>query len=227
MKQGLVARNVAKLIDLPHIERYEGQVLTVEQARKLLEVARGSRLDALLLVAITTGIRQGELVALHWNDVDLDKGALQIRHNLAWVSGMGYVEGEPKTKKGRRRIVLPCMVVEALKEHKERQEQARIKMGDRWQERGLVFCNLSGSFFNPNHVRLLFKKLLKAAGLPDVRFHDLRHDAATVLLAAKVYLKVVSELLGHISTRSKTLTLEDIYEHVSPEIQLHSCNTPF
>ncbi len=95
-------------------ERYEGQVLTVEQARKLLEVARGSRLDALLLVAVTTAMRQGELVALRWSDVDLEKGILQVRHNLAWVRGMGYVEGEPKSKKGRRKIALSGPVIEAI-----------------------------------------------------------------------------------------------------------------
>src|SRR2546421_653383 len=130
----MVARNVAKLVDLPHAERYEGQILTVEQARKLLEAARGSNLDALLLVALTTGMRRGELVALRWNDVDLEKGIVQVRHNLTWVHGMGYVEGEPKSKAGRRKIMLSSVVVAALKEHKMRQEEARIKMGDRWQE---------------------------------------------------------------------------------------------
>ncbi len=96
-------------------------------------------------------------MALRSNDVDLEKGVLQVRHNLTWVSGIGYVEGEPKTKKGRRRIVLPGVVVDTLKEHKEMQEQARAKMDDRWQELSLVFCNTSGGFFNPSLVRLLFK----------------------------------------------------------------------
>jgi len=215
LKQGFVGRNVAKLVELPSVERYEGQVLTVEQARKLLEVARGSRLDAVLLVALTTGMRRGELVALHWSDVDLEKGVLQVRYTLSRVRGMGYVEGEPKTKKGRRKILLPSVVVEALREHKTRQGQARVKMGDRWKEYGLVFCNMYGSFFNPDHVWYLFKKLLKAAGLPSVRFHDLRHSAATVLLAAGVPLKVVSELLGH----SSVAITVDIYAHVLPEMQ--------
>lgn len=215
MKWGLVARNVANLADVPQAERYEGQVLTVEQARKLLEAARGSRLDALLLVAVTTGMRQGELVALRWSDLDLEKGILQVRHNLTWVRGMGYVEGEPKTKKGRRKIVLSSVVIEALKAHRVRQEEARIKMGDRWQDRGLVFCNVYGGYWHGNRVWLFFKKLLKGAGLPDVRFHDLRHGAATVLLAAGVDLKVVSELLGH----SSVAITADIYAHVLPEQQ--------
>jgi integrase len=128
---------------------------------------------------------------------------------------MGYVEGEPKSKAGRRKILLSSVVVRALKEHQMRQEEARVKMGARWQEHGLIFCNIYGSYFNPGHVWYLFKKLLKAAGLPNVRFHDLRHSVATVLLAAGVDLKVISELLGH----SSVAITADIYAHVLPEMQ--------
>ncbi len=215
LKQGLIGRNVAKLVDLPHIERFEGQILTVEQARKLLKVAQGSRYDVLLLIAITTGMRLGELVALRWVDVDLERGMLQVRHTVSHVPGMGYVEGEPKTKAGRRKILLSSVVVEALKEQKPRQEQVRIKAGNRWREQGLVFGNRYGGFLNPDYVWRCFKGLLKQADLPDVRFHDLRHGAATVLLAAKVDLKVVSELLGH----SSVAITADIYAHVLPEMQ--------
>jgi len=215
LKQGFVGRNVSELIDLPPVERYEGQILTVEQAKKLLEVARGSRLDALLLLTLTTGMRRGELVALHWSDVDLEKGTLQVRHTLVRVGGKGLVEGEPKSKAGRRKIALADVVIEALKKHRVRQLEARIKMGDRWQEHGLIFPNIYGAYFNPDHVWRLFKKLLKQAGLPNVRFHDLRHSAATVLIAAGVPLKVVSELLGH----SSVAITADIYAHVLPEMQ--------
>ena len=215
MKWGLVARNVADLVELPQAERYEGQVLTVEQAKKLLQAARSSRLDALLLVAVTTGMRRGELTALRWSDVDLEKGVLQVRRNLAYVYGIGYVEAEPKSKKGRRRIMLSSAVIAALREHRVHQEEARIKMGDRWKDYGLVFCNVHGGYFNGNTVWSLFKKLLKEAGLPDVRFHDLRHGAATVLLAAKADLKAVSELLGH----SSIAITVDIYQSVLPEQQ--------
>lgn len=215
LKQGFVARNVAKLVDLPGVERYEGEVLTVEQAKKLLAAAHGSRLEALLLVAVTTGMRRGELVALRWSDVDLEKGTLQIRHTLSRISGMGFVEGEPKSKAGRRRIMLSSVVIKALEEHRMRQAEARATMGDRWQEHELIFPNIYGSFFSPTHVWTLFKKLLQVAGLPAVRFHDLRHSAATVLLAAGVDLRVVSELLGH----SSVAITADIYGHVLPEMR--------
>jgi integrase len=112
-------------------------------------------------------------------------------------------------------VLLPVLVVEALKEHRVKQEQARMKMGDRWREYGLIFSNIYGGYLNPGRIWFLFKKLLLANDLPDVRFHDLRHGAATVLLAAKVDVKVVSELLGH----SSVAITVDIYQSVLPEMQ--------
>ncbi len=101
-----------------------------------------------------------------------------------------------------------------------KQEQARIEMGKKWKEYGLIFCNVYGSYFNPGRLWYLFKKLLKQADLPDVRFHDLRHGAATVLLAAKMDLKAVSELLGH----SSVAITVDIYQSVLPEQQQEIVN---
>src|SRR5712692_1950474 len=220
VKLGLVARNVAKLVDLPHVERYEGQVLTEEQAQRLLEVARGSCLDVLLLVALTTGMRRGELLALHWNDLDDTKGMLQVRRNVSRMPGIGLVEREQKTKAGRRKIALPDVVLVALREHEKAQQQTREKAGERWQEDGLIFSNKYGRFSHPDHMLYQFKKLLKDAGLPVVRFHDLRHSVATILLVAKIDLKVVSELLGH----SSIAVTADIYGHVLPEMQREVIN---
>jgi integrase len=210
---GLVERNIASMVQLPSAERYEGQVLTEAQARKLLDVARGSRLDALLLVALTTGMRRGELVSLHWSDLDSETGILHVRRNVARMDGVGNIEKEPKSKAGRRKIALAPVVLKALEEHREKQEQARLKAGEKWQEKGLVFCNTVGNYHDADHMTVLFKKLLKKAGLPDVRFHDLRHSVATILIVAKVDLKVVSELLGH----SSIAITADIYQSVLPE----------
>ncbi len=215
VRWGLVARNVAKLVTLPHVERYEAQTLTMEQALKLLELARGSRIETLLLVALTTGMRRGELLALRWDDVDFEKGVLHVRRTMSHIPGMGYKEGEPKTKAGRRTIVLSSVTIEALKEHRFDQKQARIMAGEKWQERGIVFCNIYGGFFNPVKVLALFQRLLREAGLPHMRFHDLRHSAATILLEARVHLKMVQERLGH----SSIATTADIYSHISPEMQ--------
>ncbi len=160
-------------------------------------------------------MRRGELLALRWDSVDFEKRVLYVRRTVTWIAEFGYVESEPKTKASRRKIALPGVVIEALKEHQERQKQARIEAGDKWQEQGIVFCNIYGGFFNPGHAWYLFKKLLRKAGLPDVRLHDLRHSVATVLIAAKVDLKTVQELLGH----SSIAVTADIYAHVVPEMQ--------
>ncbi|HVB21481.1 MAG TPA: site-specific integrase [Ktedonobacteraceae bacterium] len=213
VKWGLVGRNVASFVVLPSIERYEGQVLTIVQARKLLDVARDFCLDALLLVALTTGMRSGELFALHWNDIDFETGLLHVRRNLARMNGVGLIEKEPKSKAGRRKFTLPHVVLEVLKEHQEKQQRARMKAGEKWEEKGLVFANTYGRYYNAANVRVRFKRLLKKADLPDVRFHDLRHSVATLLLVAKVDLKVVSELLGH----SSVAITADIYQSVLPE----------
>ena len=111
--------------------------------------------------------------------------------------------------------MLPDVAIEALKGHQGNQEQARIKASNKWLHRGVVFCNIYGGFFNPSHVGDLFQGLLKKAGLPHMRFHDLRHSAATILLQARVQLKMVQELLGH-STIASTA---DIYSHVSLEMR--------
>ncbi len=208
----LIGRNVAKKVKLPRIERYEPQTLTVKQAITLLEVAQGSRLEGLLLVALTTGMRRGELLALRWSDVDLEKSVLHVRRSVNFVGGLGYREGETKTRAGRRDIVLPDVTVEALKAHRESQEHSRMKAGEKWQEQGIVFCNIYGGFFSPAQVGNLFRGLLKKAGLPHVRFHDLRHSAATILRGSGVDLKVIQELLGH----STIATTADVYSHVLP-----------
>jgi len=215
VKQGLVARNVASLVSPPRFDRYEAQTLTVGQAERLLEVAHGSHLDALLILALTTGMRRGELLALRWDDVDFQQSLVSVHRTMTRVGGYGYVEGEPKTRSSRRRIVLPGVALEALKDHRERQAQVQLKVGETWQDKGLVFCDDSGGFFSPDVVLYRFGKLLSKVGLPHMRFHDLRHSAATILLVAGVHPKVVQERMGH-STIAMTL---DVYSHVLPSMQ--------
>jgi integrase len=214
VRWGLISRNVTKLVSLPQIERYEGQVLTIEKAAKLLEVARGSRIDALLWMALTTGMRRGEMQALRWSDIDIEKGVLSVQRTVSRIPGYGYVEGEPKTRSSRRKIVLPAVMVEALRAHHENQKQARVEAGDKWKEKGIVFCNIYGGFMRPDMIAYWLDRLLKDAGLPHMRFHDLRHSAATILLAAGVNPKVIQELLGH----SKIGITLDVYSHVLPSM---------
>lgn len=215
VRWGLAPRNVCDAVSLPKQSRHETQPLTEKQARQLLVAARGHSLEGLLTLAVTTGMRSGELLALKWQDINFDTDSLHIRRSMGYISGKGYLEFEPKTSRSRRKIVLPSFVCEALKQHRTRQLEARLKAGTRWQDHDLVFCNMYGGYLDPAHLRQRFDKLLKDTGLPDVRFHDLRHSAATILLSMGVPAKVVQEILGH-SQISMTM---DIYSHVLPDMQ--------
>ena len=220
VKWNFVSRNVSSIVSLPRIERREMHVLIPEQAHKLLETAKGSRIEVLLLLAITTGARRGEMLALRWKDVDLDSGVMNIRRTVSFVPGYGYVENEPKTKAGRRRVMLTDVAITALREQKIRQELDKAKAGKEWKERDIVFHNIYGSFLNPAAVLVWYHSLLEKAGLPDMRFHDLRHSAATILLVMGVHPKVVQELLGH-STIAMTM---DVYSHLLPSMHQDATN---
>ena len=141
--------------------------------------------------------------------------SLHIRRSVNRFPGYGFVENEPKTATSRRKIVLPQFAIELLKQHKAYQDEARQKAGAAGQEHHLVFCNTIGGFQDVKYLRLSFKRLLKEAGLPGIRFHDLRHSAATILLSMGVNVKVIQELLGH-SQISMTL---GTYSHVLPGMQ--------
>ena len=212
VKRRRIAHNACKDVTLPRVERQELHALSAEQALKLLETAKGHRLEALLTVALTTGMRRGELLALQWKDLDWKEGSLQIRRTVNRYTGYGFKISEPKTAKSRRKIVLPAFVLNVLKEHRTRQLEARLQAGSAWEERDLVFANINGNFLNPSHLGGDLHALLKQARLPLIRFHDLRHTAASLLLLMGVNPKVVQELLGH-SHINMTL---GTYSHVLP-----------
>ena len=165
-----------------------------------------------MTLALTTGMRRGELLALQWKDINWKDGSLHIRRTVNRYSGQGFVVSEPKTAKSRRKIMLPGFVLDLLREHRAHQLATRLKAGSAWQDHDLVFCNGIGNFSHPNHLGVDFQRLLKQAGLPHIRFHDLRHSAATILLTMGVNAKVVQELLGH-SHINMTL---GTYSHVLP-----------
>jgi integrase len=212
---GLIPRNAAAGLKLPRITREEIDPLTEEQSRRLLESVRGDRLEALYVLALNTGMRQGELLALKWDDVDLERGILRVRRTLTHAD-KAFVLGEPKTKNSRRTIRLTTGALDALRAHLSRQLREMEQMGSLYQPGGLIFATQSGTIINPSNLRnRSFKPLLKHAGLPEIRFHDLRHTCATLLLGRDVNAKVVSEMLGHSSI---SITL-DIYSHLLPDMQ--------
>jgi integrase len=220
VRWNLIARNPCDLVSPPRRKRFEMQPLSMQQIHQLLAAARGHRLEALFILALATGMRRGELLALKWQDLDLEKGTLQVRRILTRIPsklpGKGFEETEPKTDKGRRSIVLPSFTVEALKQHRLRQLEAKLKAGSAWQDHDYVFCTSVGTHLNPTRDVLdVLKSFLEKAGLPAIRFHDLRHSSATMLLGMKVHPKIVQEILGH-SQMSITM---DIYSHVLPTMQ--------
>jgi integrase len=189
--------------------------LTAEQVRMLFDAVRGDRLEALYILAVTTGLRQGELLGLKWDDVDLDTGTLQVRRSLTTAKG-GPVLSAPKTKGSRRSVKLSQTALEALRSHLERQLREIDRVGSMWRENGLIFASEVGEPLDRHDVTTRrFKPLLRRAGLPAIRFHDLRHTCATLLLSKNVNPKIVSEMLGH-ATIAITL---DTYSHVLPTMQ--------
>jgi len=215
VRWNLVSRNICDLVSPPRIVKPTIEPLTMEQAHKLLEAVRGHRLEVLLIVALTTGIRRGELLALRWSQVDLEGQWIQVRRTVDYITRYGYVETEPKTAAGKRMIVLPYFVADMLKQHRLQQLEAKLKIGRAWEDRDLVFTDLHGGYFNPRYLGKLFDKVLAEADLPHMRFHDLRHSAATLLLSMGVHVKVVQEILGH----SNIAMTADTYSHVLPSMQ--------
>lgn len=214
VRWGMVSKNVCDLVTPPRIVSREVTPLSVEQARQLMNQMHGHRLKVLFTTAVVTGMRRGELLALRWSEVDVERKRLMVLRSVDFVAGYGYVEGKPKTAAGKRMIDLPGFLVDLLKQHRAQQEELKAN-AEHWENRDLVFPNLSGGYLHPNHMGEAFRNLLRDAGLPPLHFHDLRHSAATILLAQGVNVKVIQELLGHSDI---AITLR-VYSHVLPSMQ--------
>jgi integrase len=218
VKLGLVARNVTEMVSPPRKAHQEMQVLTAEQARQFLHTVSGQLDEALFTLALATGMRRGELLGLKWQDIDFHESRLRVRRTLNRVptvmgEGAGsFVESEPKTMQSRRSIILPGFALEALQRHKQIQTEWKQHAAEAWEEHGYVFTTPLGRYIHPNTLYARFKTCLQKAGLPAIRFHDLRHSAASLLLSNGVHPKIVQEILGH-SQISMTM---DIYSHVLP-----------
>ena len=210
----LVRENVAAATDPPIPQPEEIRPLTAEQVKALLSDARGERLEALFVVAVSTGCRIMEICALQWSDLDMESRTLRVRRTLSRAkNGPRYTT--PKNGKGRN-IKLTVMAVEALKRHRVRQHAERLKAGADWQDANLIFCREDGRPLTRDMVaRSNLRPVLKRAGLPeDCTPHQLRHTCATLLLSRGVHPKFVQELLGH-STIAQTL---DRYSHWIPSM---------
>jgi integrase len=210
----LLAVNPALLVDSPRAAQHEVIPLTAAEARQLIAAAAGDRMQARWLVGLALGLRQGEALGLWWGDIDLDARLLRIRRGLQRQRGGGLVFAEPKTARSKRTIPLPAPLADALAEHRTRQHQERLAAGSLWRGSLCVFTTPIGTPVDPRNDFREFRKLLARAGLPPVRLHDLRHTAASLLLAQNVPARVVMEILGH----SQIALTMNTYSHVAPEV---------
>lgn len=186
--------------------------------RRFLEHTASNRLAAAWMFAAMTGVRRGELAGLLWRDVDLDGARVAIRRALVSVA---FEVQESETKSGKTRVIdLDAGTVRALREHRRRQLEERLKWGAAWQDHGLVFCREDGTAIHPEQYTRMFKRHAKAAKLPPMRLHDLRHTHGTLLVASGVHPKVVQERLGH---HSSAFTM-DTYAHAMPAMQAEAAS---
>jgi integrase len=213
-RDDLVARNVAGLVAGPKVQRAEIEPLTPAEAARLFAAAAEDRLSPLWLLVTALGLRRGEALALRWEDVDLDRGHLQVRATLQRLSGRLVRADMPKTKSSRRALPLPEVVVEALRAHRAAQVQERLA-SRAWADEALVFTTSIGTPLEPRNVLRSFHALCDRAEVRRVRIHDLRHAAASFLLLQGVDMRVVMGTLGH----SRLATTSDLYTHLLEPVQ--------
>jgi len=209
----LLLRNPADDVERPRRRRKEMRVWSGDELRRFVHATRGNRLHACWVVAATTGLRRGELLGLRWEDVSLDDRVLSVKRSRVAV-GYEVREGTPKSGRGRR-VDIDSETVAVLRRHRARQFEDRMAWGEAWTDSGLVFTREDGNGLHPQAVSQAFERSVRHADVPAIRFHDLRHTHATLMLGASVHPKVVQERLGHASIQ---ITL-DTYSHVMPGMQ--------
>lgn len=216
LKWRLVTFNAAADAAPVRVEKKDVPVLTPDDATALVAAIKGDPLEALYISALASGLRQGELLGMRWSDVNFDSETFAVRHQLQRVAGKWQLT-EPKSSKARRTLAVDPMVIDALRAHKVRQIEQRLVAGSRWQETipDLVFRNSVGNPLDASTVTHRFQRSLRQAGLPRMRFHDLRHGAASLLLSQGVDLRTIMDQLGH-SQISLTM---NTYAHVAPALQ--------
>jgi integrase len=211
-----LAKNPCELAELPKPERKEMRALSPEEAQQFLQAAAKRPIGPLFALALITGLRPSEYLALQWKDLDLDNGLLTVQRSIYWPKGETWRFTEPKTARSRRSMPLPASLIADLKSYKATQGSQKLKLGDRYEQHDLVFATKTGAPMHWRNVIHYFKEILRVAGLPKAfRCYDLRHSTATLLLSANLSPKIVAERLGH---NDVSLTL-NVYSHVLPGMQ--------
>jgi integrase len=215
VRMGTIGRNPASFVQTPQQPVKEMSILDESQVSRFLVSTKSHRWEALFHLAVVTGARQMELLGLKWSDLDWVRQTLKIERQLNRPDGEGVKFLAPKTRFGRRTIALGRKTIEILHKHYERQQAERQTAGNAWQENGLIFTTGKGTPIHHCNLVRDFKKLLKDAGLPDIRFHDLRHTNTSLQLNQGIPVITVSRRLGHAKA---SITL-DIYGHLIASLQ--------
>lgn len=209
VRWGTVSRNVCDAVEPPRVQASRPEPWTPTEARAFLAAAAGDERSPLWLMALATGARQGELLGLRWQDVDLSRGSVTIRQAVAVLDGRVIFQA-PKSRAAVRQVTLPADAVETLRAHQLAQRRQRVAAGDAWEDHDLVHATPLGLPYHPSNVLRSFYALMERAGVRRVRFHDMRHAHATWLVADGHSLPAVAERLGH----SKSSITLDVYSHV-------------
>jgi len=215
VRWGLVVRNVADLVEKPAAPRTVARALSAAEVQRLIIAARGERLEGMYYLAIITGMRVGELLGVQWSDVDWERQGVSVSRQVSRVIGGGLVFQPVKSVAGNRLVALGGDGLDGLRDQRVRVEALRAFAGGRWVEHDLIFPNSLGKPLEPRRVGREFRAVCERAGLGAVRFHDLRHTSASLMLRARVPARVVSERLGH----SRVGVTLDVYSHVFEEMQ--------
>lgn len=221
VKMQALGKNPAEMVTPPRAEHFEANTLTTAQVVRLLEICREEEVFWPILLAVSLGLRRGEVLALRWKDVDLKAKQVFIRHSARCENLDSFAISETKTKSSRRLLCLPEYVADALAKRRVVLEERRRELGMSYNDQDLVCFREIGIPFTSNVLRHQYLKVLEQAGLPKIRFHDLRHTFANAMLSANVPEKVVSAVLGH----SGIQVTMDTYSHVNTALQEKAVQT--
>mgnify|MGYP000892148963 CR=1 FL=1 len=213
-KLQMIPNNPADAVAPPKQKKYNAKVLTLEEAKTMLEAAKGTDMEAPINLALALGLRRGELLGLKWEDIDLENGFIHIKRNLVRANRKLILK-EPKSETSIRTLKLSNTLIRILKDYRKKQLELKMLLRNEYQDNDLVFCRDDGQLLNPTTFSWRFKKFLEKNGLPQIRFHDLRHTNATLMLKSNIAPKKASSRLGH-STISITM---DLYSHVTQDME--------
>ncbi|MBY0098683.1 MULTISPECIES: tyrosine-type recombinase/integrase [Bacillaceae] len=212
VKWNMIKTNPVSKTAPPSIKTKDFKIWSFDEVHAFLEVSRKNRHYIMFLLAIYTGMRKGEILGLKWSDIDFEKKVIMVQRSVARISGLGYIFSSPKTKKSIRQVPIPDFFIEELLTHKKTQEEWKKRSGTQYQELDLVISTETGTIQDPRNVLREMRKICKNAKVTPIRFHDIRHTHASILIAEGVDIVKVASRLGHTNPK---ITLE-IYAHLMP-----------